>query len=367
MSRRRIYAELERAPEEEEAAESSFAEPEPAGEQLVARSHVDSPHGRVMAMQRGAGNAATGRLLRQVADEQQQGAVKEPDDATVQRERTILEGVAVPSVLDRLYLPELKGVRESLPEVAKFAKAALAQRMLETSNGAGPVELRSTQLDIQKAVMKVARQRNIIVPGHRPFGDPSGLDVEAKVLGDLIGKEMKDLGKVETSAEGITFEIKGELKQSRQMGGGALGGGPTRESGKIELKVDAQPVELKGEILAKAGRATTWTGKLEIKIADGTDALPDAASIAKLVHDAGQGFADAAHALDAAMASQRDVDKQAVEQALKPSKDSLEELVGYMEQHTAEMEARPHPPPVPGAKDSDGGSVSAQLTLSILF
>jgi len=379
MPRRRLYAELEPAPEEE-AAQSSWVEPDKAAERGLARSPlVDSPQGRVIALQRGAGNAATGRLLRKVADAGQQGAAREtnegqqdaepvPDDELVRRERTILENVAVPTVLDRLFLPELKGVRESLPEVALFARSALAQRMQDGANGAGPVQLRSTATDIQMAVMKVARQRNIIVPGHRPFGDPAGLEVEAKALGDLIGKDFKDLGKVETSAEGITFEMAGELKASRQLRGGALGGGPApKDSGRIELKVDAMPVELKGEILAKSGRPTKWSAKLEIKIADGKEALPDAGSIAKLVSDAGHGITEAAHALDTAMMTQRDVDKQAVEQALKPSKDSLEELVGYMELHTAEMEARPHPPPVPGSKDSDGGSVSAQITLAITF
>ena len=151
------------------------------------------------------------------------------------------------------------------------------------------------------------------------------------------------------------------------MGGAAPGGPAPKDSGRIELKVDAMPVELKGEILAKAGRPTKWSAKLEIKIASGKEALPDPGSLAKLVHDAGQGITEAAHALDAALMSQRDVDKQAVEQALKPSKDSLEDVVGYMEQHTAEMEARPHPPPVPGTKGSDGGSVSAQITLAITF
>lgn len=369
MPRRRLYAELEPAPEDE-AVESSWVEPAAVADaDSIARTPIDSPHGRVIAMQRGAGNAATGRLLRKVAEEQPHGAGAEPDDAQVRREATILENAAVPGVLDRLYLPELKGCRESLPEVAKFARDALAQRMRESSsNGAGPVQLRSTATDIQKAVMKVARQRNIVVPGHRPFGDPAGFEIEAKALGDLIGKDMKDLGKVETSAEGITFELKGELKSSRPpAAGGMLGGSPGRDSGKIEVKLDAQPVELKGKVVAKAGRPTTWSGKLEIKIADGTDALPDPGVIAKLVHDAGHDLVEAAQILDAALAGQRDVDKQAVEQALKPSKDSLEAVVGYMEAHTVEMEARPHPPPQPGSKDSDGGSVSAQITLAIMF
>jgi len=382
--RRRRYAELEPAPEAE-VSESPAPDAEADAQPESRAAFADSPHGRVIALQKGAGNAATGRLLRMRADEA--GVAREPQESAApaaaapgkldedpaadtaaesRKERTILEGEVVPGVLDRLVVPELKGTRESLSDIALLARGVLAQRMRESSDG-GAVQLHSTATDVQNAVMKVARLRGIIVPGHRPFGDPAGLDIEAKALGDLIGKDMQDLGKVETSADGITFAIGGELKASRPAGGAAPGGVPGRDSGRIEIKVDARPVELKGEVVAKAGRPTTWSGKIEIEIVNGTDALPDAASIARLVRSAGNDIAQAAQALDIAMSGQRNVDKGAVEQSLKPSKDGLEEVVGYMEQHTADMEARPHAPPVPGAKDSDGGSVSAQITITITF
>jgi len=430
---RRRYAELEPAPEAE-LAESPAPTPVAEAEPPSRSAPTDTPHGRVLALQQGAGNAATGRLLRMRAAELGVAGAPEGPGAVAQapagpavpapgvldedaaqtaladhrEERALLEGSIIPDILDRLMVPGYAGIQESLTEVTLLARNELHRQLRESSDVMGPIPMASTVIDIQIVVMRIARQRNIIVPGHRPPGDAGGLEMEAKALGDLIGVQMRDLEKVEPSAGGIVFEFKGELRASTVMGGTdlslkggpsgvegtmsdgdrslSIGGGPggvrmsgaagpltlggaaAKDSGKVELKIDAGPVELKGEISAKKGEQTTWLAAIEIKIAGGADPLPDPASMAQLVKHAGADIAGAASYLDAAVAGTAStVDRRAIEERLGPAKKSLEEVVAYMEKHREQPDAGPSATIGVEAKSSADGSVSAQLTLTIRF
>ena len=358
---------------------------------------MDSPHAQLIALQRGAGNAATGRLLRRSAvpaglARDASSPTKLPDilnlpQDPVAREDGLLHAIIVPQLLDRLLVaPDRIGTRESLAEVALLAREELERHLTKTAppGTPGPVRAASPVEAIQSAVIAVARRQHVIVPGHRAADDAAGLQSEAKALADLAGLKLPDLA-IEASAGGFKFRFDGQLSASGKVGGtgvsakagpdsaeGTIGPVTATASGgkdgaKVDVKLAAGPVELRGNIEAKAGQPTTWSGALEIKFGGGAAPMPDAAAMAKTIESAGHDLVEAATYVGDAVAGSAKVDKTAIEQKLKPAKESIEKIAGYIEQNKGK------PPSGPGAtlgvtaKGSETGVVSAQLTLTISF
>jgi len=402
VARRRLHAELERRPED-------FDQPAPATVENIlpeqAAPSIESPHERLIALQRGAGNAATGQLMRRnpgrasLAREPAGSApsaafspIKPPDifnlppDPLVQ-ESNFLHGFIVPNLLDRLLVaPDRIGTRESLAEVALLAREELERHLTKTAppGTVGPVRAVSSVGAIQSAVIAVARRQNVIVPGHRPADDKGGLESEAKALGNLAGVKFPDLA-IEASAGGFKFRFDGQLSASGKVGGTEVqgkvgpdgaeakvgpvtsGGSIGKDSAKVELKVVSGPVELKGDIEAKAGKPTTWSAGLEFKFAGGAAPVPDAAAMASTIQSVGHDLVEAATYMGDAVAGAAKVDKTAIEQKLKPAKESIEKIAGYIENSKTKPAGGPGATLGVTAKGSETGAVSAQLTLTITF
>jgi hypothetical protein len=219
--------------------------------------------------------------------------------------------------------------------------------------------------EIQSAVIAVARERNVIVPGHRAADEAGGLESEAKALADLAGVRLPDFG-IEATAAGFTFRFDGELAASRKVGPMTAGGSVGKDSAKLDLKIAAGPVEFKGNIAAKAGQPTTWSATLEVKIAGGADPVPDAAALAEMIEAAGHDVAQAAEYLGSAAAGSADVDKTALEQKLAPAKESIEKVAGYIEQHKGKPASGSRATIGATAKGEAGGP-SGMITLTITF
>jgi hypothetical protein len=290
----------------------------------------------------------------------------------------------VPQILDRLTEGSQVGTTESLAEITLLARDGLEAYLRENVlQGEGPTQVASPVADIQQVVTIVARQRNLIIPGHRSSNDKTGLDSEAKALAGLSGLKLPSLA-IEGSAAGLKIRFDGELAASRKIGGtdvsikGGLGGkvegkvGPvtaggsfTKDSAKLDLKLTAGPVELKGNIKAKAGEPTTWSAALEVKIGAG-DAVPDPAALTDMIRTAGNDITEAAKQLGSAVAGSADVDKKAIEEKLKPAKESIEQVAGYISKHAGPASG-PRATVGVTAKGAEGGAVSATVTLTIAF
>lgn len=422
MSRRRLYAPRTRREEDREAPGAGVADldPQPA----VDAPPAGSLHARLLGLQQSAGNAATGRLLRKRAA--LQGLARDPEGSVaspggpptpvdlsmrrpgapaspdapldiaamtkryfdqLRRESAVLQGSIVPQILDRLAAPPQIGTKESLAEITLLARDGLAAYLRDNVlEGEGPMQVASPIADIQQVVMTVARQRNLIIPGHRSSNDRAGLESEAQALAGLSGLKLPSLA-IEGSAAGFTFRFDGELAASRRIGGadasikggvggveGAVkrgdasvtaGGSFAKDSAKVDLKLTAGPVELKGNITAKAGAPTTWSAALEIKIGPG-DPVPDPSALTDMIQTAGNNITEAAKHLGSAVAGSADLDKKAVEEQLKPAKESIEKVAGYISKH-AGAASGPRATIGVTAKGSEGGGVSAMVTLTITF
>ncbi len=426
MGRRRLYVPLQRPSEEPERdAPTVVADsPERSDEQAS-----DGPHARLMALQRGAGNAATSRLLRMRADSLQlaregEGPATPPaasspappvDVAAMTRrffeqlreESGLLHAIIVPRILDRCAAPPRVGTSESLAEITLLARDELERFLLDSAPvGAAPARPVSQVEDIQSVVVAVAKQRGIIVPGHRGPQDKGGLESEAKALANLAGLKLPDLA-IEVSAGAFKFRFDGELSAAVKVGdadvsvkggpggvegtvkgpGGSItaGGGPsggrvegrvgpltaggsfTKDSAKVDVKLAAGPVEFKGNISAKAGQATTWSATLEIKIGGGADPVPDPAALAKTVEAAGKNIYEAAQYVGEAVSGATPVNKEAVEKRLMPAKESIEKVAAYIEKHKSKPATSPRATIGLSAQGDKEGAVTAMLTLTITF
>jgi hypothetical protein len=422
VSRRRFYPPLKRPDEEErEPAGADVADPDPQPAAADAPP-VDSLHARVLALQQGAGNAETGRLLRKHAA--RQGLAREPEGSVappgepptpvdlsmrrpgapaapldiatmtkryfdqLRRESAILHGSIVPQILDRLAAPPQIGTTESLAEITLLARDGLDAYLRENVlQGEGSTQVASPVADIQQVVMIVARQRNLIIPGHRSSNDKAGLESEANALAGLSGLKLPNLA-IEGSAAGFKFRFDGELAASRKIGGAGVsvkgglggvegsvkgsdagvtaGGSFTKDSAKVDLKLTAGPVELKGNITAKSGAPTTWSAALEVKIGPG-DPVPDPAALTSMIQAAGNDVTEAAKHLGSAVAGSADLDKKAIEEKLKPAKESIEKVAGYIQKHKAGPGTGPRATFGVTAKGAEDGAVSATVTLTIAF
>src|SRR4051812_8982376 len=211
-------------------------------------------------------------------------------------EADILRRKIVPPLLDRLAKPPAAGPAESLAELTRMARDELDAYLKSqpTFPGLAPfMPVQSTVAEIEQAVMEVGHVRKLVIPGHRPGGDTAGLQQEAKALAALADIKLPDLA-IEGTAAGFKFRFDGELEASGKVGGagvdvkaggdgvegtvsggGAKGGVAVSGDGiKIDLGLVAGPVELKGDLTAKAGQATKWSAGLEIKIGGGAGPVP---------------------------------------------------------------------------------------------
>lgn len=106
---------------------------------------------------------------------------------------------------------------------------------------------------------------------------------------------------------------------------------------------------------------------LEVKIAGGADPVPDPAALAGMIETAGKDVAAAARDVGDVMSGGADIDKEGVEEKLKPAKVSIEKVAGYMKKHQARPQLGPRATVGLKASGADGGGVSAMLTLTITF
>jgi hypothetical protein len=400
--RRRVYADLERAPEEELEPDLQNAQslPTVATPDQDAEA-ADAPHAPLIALQRGAGNAATNRLLRMraanVLAREADGAAPVPTDsdqpadpaATTQRpaeqvgrESEVLHGVIVPAILDRLVAPPHIGTSESLAEIALLARTELERRLHggrsgespgEVAGGTPPAGVASTVEQIQSAVLAVARERHVLVPGPRPAGDEQGLESEAGALAELARARLPGLA-VEASAESLKFRFDGVLPESRIAGADIpVEDGPWRarasagrDAAAVDLKLAAEPVELGGRIEAQAGRPTTWSAALEVRIAEGGP-VPEPAALLRMIEAAGDNVVAVARYVGEAVARSEAIDRNAFEQQLKSAKESIEKVAGYIEKNDAQPASGPRAAVAAAAKGSEAQGVSATLTLTIAF
>jgi hypothetical protein len=380
---RRRYAELERRPEPERPPVPD-AVPEPEG----LDPEVADP---LLALQRGAGNAATTRLLARQPVVTAPDLRLDPSAIIAQRmtEADILRRTIVPPLLDRLAKPPAAGPTESLAEVTRMARDELATylRSRPAFPGLPPfMPVQSSVDEIQQAILEVSRGKKLIVPGHRPDGDTAGLQEEARALAALADLKLPDLA-IEASAGGLKFRFDGELAASGKVAGAKVdvkgspegveakaegGGGKAavavgRDGVKIDLGVTAGPVELKGDVSAKAGEATKWSAGLEIKIGGGAGPVPDPAKLADMIRAVDHHLVESARYVGSVVDDPSRISKAEIERTIKPAKESIEKVAGYIKSNQAPPPSRP-PGATIGASVSGGdGGVTATVTLTIRF
>lgn len=378
MPPRRVHAPLEPAPPEREAADHAPPPPpEPAREETL--------EGQAAALQRSAGNAAATKLLRDAAP----GAPLDVATMTkryteqLRREEATLDATVVPQLLQRLVPTGQVGTSETLAELTLMAREEL-ERSLNRAKlpWEGPVRVVSQVADIQQTIVRIAGQRNLIIPGHRSADDAAGLEKEAKALAGLSGLKLPDLA-IEASAAGFKFRFDGELTVAGRgvtVKGGAGGGevegkaGPVKGSAavgkdgaKVAVKVAHGAVELKGDITAKPDGKTSWSIGLEITFGGGAAAVPDPAKLAGLIQTAGETVTAAAEYVGSAVAGGADVSADAVKGKLKPAAEGIGKVAEYVEKHKAKPAGSTGATLGVTAKGDDAGGASAMVTLTISF
>ena len=92
--------------------------------------------------------------------------------------------------------------------------------------------------------------------------------------------------------------------------------------------------------------------------------MPDPATLTTMIHAAEHDLREAAQYVGAAVGGSAEIDKTAIEQKLKPAKESIEKVAGYIDKHKAKPASGPRAS-IGATVKGEAGGVSGMITLTI--